>query len=303
MANLPLYFIVSPRQVVRVDAQRGAAASARQTETIPVERWRAHKRAFISLRSLTFFQSWKEAKAFAHWRKTARGCVLLRRQRALAGALMPACDSFGAALLGAQAALEGRLRGLRAAAVQPGRRYTAEEWREQQAAYRMRRVQPELDEAVAELVRVAEAAVQEVETKAAELMRTVRTSELTDSIGVSGAWRGGQLGEHLCVYERVCVLGVGVGVGVVGGGGWGAWGACRGGNERPAGRNDTLQHWLLPATGGPARRHLQSPSPLYAADQAGQDPAGSGVPPLPGTPLPAAPLPAHAELPPEGWAG
>ncbi|KAL4445738.1 hypothetical protein ABPG77_008937 [Micractinium sp. CCAP 211/92] len=184
VANLPLYFIVSPRQVVRVDAQRGAAASARQTETIPVERWRAHKRAFISLRSLTCFQSWKEAKAFAHWRKTARGCVLLRRQRALAGALMPACDSFGAALLGAQAALEGRLRGLRAAAVQPGRRYTAEEWREQQAAYRMRRVQPELDEAVAELVRVAEAAVQEVETKAAELMRTVRTSELTDSTGV-----------------------------------------------------------------------------------------------------------------------
>ncbi|KAL4425882.1 hypothetical protein ABPG75_009898 [Micractinium tetrahymenae] len=184
IAHAAVYFIFSPRQVVRVDAQRGAAAGARQTETMPMEQWRAHKRAFLSLRRLTFFNCFGQAKVFARWRRTARGCVLLRRRRALAGALMPAGETFGAALLGAQATLEGRLRAVRAAAVQPGRRFTAEEWREQQGAYRTRRVQPELDEALAELVRAAEAAAQQVEAEAAEFERTVQPSELTDRIGV-----------------------------------------------------------------------------------------------------------------------
>lgn len=175
---------MSPRQVVRVDAQRGVA---RQTETMPLEQWRAHKRAFLSLRRLTFFNCFGQAKVFAHWRKTARGCVLLRHQRALAGALLPACDSFAVALLAAQAALEGRLSGVRAAAVQAGRRFTAEAWCEQQRSYRMRRVQPELDGAVQDLVRAAEAAAQQVEAVAAELERTMKPSELTDRIGVSAA--------------------------------------------------------------------------------------------------------------------
>lgn len=184
VAHMPLYFIISPRQVVRVESQRGAASGTRQTETMPVEQWQAHKRAFISLRRLTFFHSYGIAKAFTHWRKTARGCVLQRRQRALAGALMPACDSFANALLGAQAALEDRIRRVRVALVQPGRRFTAAEWTEQQGAYRMRRVQLELDEAVAELVRAAEAAAQQVDAKAAEFERTVQPQELTDRIGV-----------------------------------------------------------------------------------------------------------------------
>lgn len=187
IANAPLYFIISPRQVVRVEAQR-SGGPGRQTETLPLSLWLAHKRAFLSLRRLTFFQCFSLTKCFARWRTNARLHVLRRRRRVLQSTLLPACPAFSEALLGVQAALYGRLRAVRTAAVQPGRRYTAGEWAEEQAAWRTHRAQPEVQEVVTELVRLAEAAVQRVEAEAAELERTVQPAELTDRIGVRALW-------------------------------------------------------------------------------------------------------------------
>lgn len=151
----------------------------------PNTEWRHHKQAFLHMRDgLAFFGSFGLAKSFALWRLNARRSLHSRCARQLERRLLLAQPTFSGPLLEAAGLLE-RVRGVRAAHVQPSRRYTLEEWGEQQAAWRASHAQPELDGAAAALTHVAEQVCGRVEAAAAAMLAEVKPSELTDRIGVS----------------------------------------------------------------------------------------------------------------------
>jgi hypothetical protein len=172
IANAQRYFILSQRQVVRVDRRAGE-----HTETLPLGQWAAHKRAFLRLRQLTCLGPL--AKAFHQWRRASRGQLLRRRRHQLQQALIfPAAQQEAGALL-------AQLRAVRTAGVQPAQLYTGTaEWAEQQGLWRARKAQPQLEAAAAALVQVAEGVCTQVEATAGHMLESVRPLELKDRIGV-----------------------------------------------------------------------------------------------------------------------
>ncbi|PRW59277.1 dynein heavy chain [Chlorella sorokiniana] len=180
VARLQRYYIISRRQVVKVDKRK---AGGEHTDAVPLAEWLRHKRAFLRLRQLTFFGSFGLAKCFALWRSNAQGRVLLRRRHQLSQRLFAACPAF-AGPLGQAGALMEQLRGARAACVQPRRTYSAADWEEQQAAWRTRKAKPALEAAASQLARVAEGVCASVEAAAEEALATVQPHELSDRIGV-----------------------------------------------------------------------------------------------------------------------
>lgn len=238
------------------------------TETLALEQWAAHKRAFLRLRQLSCLSPL--ATALHRWRRASRAQVLTRRRAQLQQALL-----FPGAQLEAGAAL-AQLRAARATGVQPRRDYAGTaEWAEQQGIWRARKAQPQLEAAVAALVRVAEGVCTQVEARARDMLESVRPSELQDRIGVR------QAGDPLHVLS-VCLSG-----------GWAldptnaclpachargmlhtctaaAAASCWRQGLSPACRQPGA---LLPATmaqnpaGRPGGCHLQGTGPLNAADQ------------------------------------
>lgn len=119
------------------------------------------------------------------WRAAAARQKFERRRAQLEQRLLAASPSLQAPLLEAGALLE-RVRCVRGAGVQPGRRHSAADWAEGQGAWRSRRAQPELEAAVGALAQLAEGVCARVEARATAMLASVRPSELTDRIGVGG---------------------------------------------------------------------------------------------------------------------
>lgn len=117
------------------------------------------------------------------WRANAARSKFMRRRAQLEQRLLVASPSLQAPLLEAGALLD-RIACVRGAGVQPGRRYSAADWAEQQGAWRSRRAQPELEAAAGALAQLAEVVCGRVEAQAAAMLASVRPSELTDRIGV-----------------------------------------------------------------------------------------------------------------------
>lgn len=282
--HLPSYYIMSKRQLVKVDRCTGE-----HTDSVPLAEWAAHKRAYLHLRGLTFFGSFSLAKCFQRWRGNYRTRLLRRRRRQLQAALFPARPAFQAALLEAAVLLEG-LRAVRAACVQPRRLYSAADWAEQQVNWRSRKAQPEVEAAVAGLARAAEGVCARVEAEAERMLAGVKAQELGDRIGVgaagcppppAGCWLDGREPQQLPLGPTPCA------------------------QPQPrrrccaAGSPCAIQPCTpclppSPFAGGPVRRHQRRQGPLHAADPGGEAGQGGGVPQRAGTPRPAAPLPADA---------
>lgn len=142
------------------------------------------------MRRLTFFGSHAVAKMFSLWRANARALLHRRRAAQLEQRLLLASLTFQEPLLKAVELLE-RLRGVRAAGVQPERRYSAADWAECQGAWRSRSAQPELEGAAAALAQLAEGVCGNVEAQAQAMLASVRPAELSDRIGVSWGRVGG----------------------------------------------------------------------------------------------------------------
>lgn len=162
----------------------GGAGQQAQSCTLSAAEWAGFKRAYVTLREqLTFFGRFAAVRCFNTWRDNCHAQRRRRRCADLQRSLLSCGPAFQATLAEADL-LFSRLRNARSAAVQAGKLYSVAGWVEQQGNWRARRVQPEVEAAVAALVQLADAACARVQAHAEHQLAVVNPRELTDRIGV-----------------------------------------------------------------------------------------------------------------------